>query len=439
MWRPCPRCSARERPSVLRRRILAAVLAALVIPGTAVAAAPKPVKVVKDVTIPPFPLAGLQPSIANDRGIKLGGIGSGLFPGPRDGDYWMVTDRGPNGQPTVNGQKVRTFPIPEFAPAIVRVSTKRGVEIKKYIPIVGTSGKPVTGLSNQAGHDEVPYTWDGLTVLPYNPSGLDTEEIVQTPGNGEFWLVDEYSPSLVHVSARGKVLERLVPAGLHLTGADYPVKETLPAILATRKQNRGFEGLAINGNTLYIAVQSPLQNPDKKTGDASRIARILTFDIRAKKVTGEYAYQFEDVKTFDPKVNGDQSEMKISGLAYVERNRLLVDERTDNVARIYLIDLDRGTNLLGGKYDAPATTPSLEALTSLSPIKLPSKSLVIDLSVVVPSLPGKVEGITLLADHQTLVVANDNDFGLGAFDANGKLIDSGVPSRIVTIDLGRRP
>ncbi|MEV0391161.1 esterase-like activity of phytase family protein [Nonomuraea sp. NPDC050643] len=391
--------------------------------------------VVKDVRIPPVPLGDLQRSIADDRGVKLGGIGSGLFPAGRRGDYWMVTDRGPNGQVTVDGDKRRTFPIPEYAPAIVQVATRFGVEIKKYIPLVGASGRPVTGLSNQRGHDEAPYTWDGRGALPYNPSGVDTEDIVRT-SRGDFWLVDEYGPSLLHVSERGQVLARYVPKGLKLTGADYPVKESLPAVLATRQQNRGFEGLAIDGGTLYLAVQSPLANPDKKTAESSRMGRILTFDLRAKKATGEYAYRFEDVATFDPEADGDQSEMKISGLAHVSGRRLLVDERTDNVARIYQIDLAKATNLLGGRYDDPATAPSLEALTGLSAVRLPAKSLVADLVEIAPTLPGKVEGIALL-DRRTLVVANDNDFGLGEFDQDGRLVDSDVASRIVTIRLGR--
>ena len=412
---------------------LALAAAMIAVPGAASADPTERSVVVKDVTIPLVPLGDLQRDITDDRGVKLGGLGSGLFPADRRGDYWMVTDRGPNGQ--VGADKRRTFPIPEFDPAIVLVATRFGVEIKKYIPLVGTSGKPITGLSNQPGHDELPYTWDGRTALPYNPNGVDTEDIVRTR-RGDFWLVDEYGPSLLHVSERGRVLARYVPKGLNLTGTDYPVKETLPAILASRQQNRGFEGLAIDGDTLYLAVQSPLANPDKKTAKASRTGRILTFGIRAEKMTGEYAYRFEDVTTFDPKVNGDQSEMKISGLAHVSGRRLLVDERTDNVARIYQIDLAKATNLLAGPYDDPATTPSLEALTDPAGVRLPAKSLVADLSQLAPTLPGKVEGTALL-DPRTLVVANDNDFGLGEFGADGRLVDSGVPSRIITIRLAR--
>ncbi|WP_061296559.1 esterase-like activity of phytase family protein [Herbidospora cretacea] len=412
---------------------LALAAATLVIPGTATAKpAPAPV-VVADVTLAAVPLKDLQPSIQDDRGVKLGGVGSGLFPAGRDGEFWMVTDRGPNGQPTVGGEKRRTFPIPEFAPAIAKVSTRHGVEVKKWIPLTGRSGKPITGMSNQAGHDELPYTWDGLTKLAYNPSGVDTEDVV-VDRHGDFWLVDEYSPSLIHVSPKGRVIARYVPQGLNLTGADYPVKDVLPAILATRPQNRGFEGLAINGGTLYLAVQSPLQNPAKAVGDKSRVARILTFDIRRGRITGEYAYQFEDVNVFDPSYDGDQSQMKISGLAHVAGDRILVDERTDRVAHIYEINLAKAKNLLGGRYDDASTTPSLEALTDLTQVRPAPKTLIADLSKVAPTLPGKVEGLAIL-DPRTIAVANDNDFGLGEFGADGRLIDSGVKSRIVTIRL----
>ncbi|GAA4188645.1 esterase-like activity of phytase family protein [Microbispora amethystogenes] len=416
-----------------------AVAAALTLTSTGtVAATPArgPV-VVADVTLPAPALKRLQPSIADDRGVRFGGAGSGLFPAGRAGEFWLVTDRGPNGQPTVDGEKRRTFPVPDFAPAIVRVALGRGTAtIKQYIPINGASGRPVTGLSNQAGHDETPYTWDGRTALPYNPSGLDVEDLVRTR-DGDFWLVDEYSPSLVRVSRDGRVLERHVPAGLGLTGADYPVKETLPAILASRQQNRGFEGLAISSDqrTLYLAVQSPLANPDKKTAKKSRIGRILTFDLHRRKVTGEYPYQFEDVTTFDPKVNGDQSEMKISGLAYAGPGRLLVDERTDNVARVYSIDLTRAANLLGGSYDDPKTSPSLEEGTGAG-LMLPSKSLVLEPNALVPSLPGKIEGLAVLDPH-TIALANDNDFGLGDFGPDGRLVDSGVPNRLVVVRLPR--
>jgi hypothetical protein len=62
---------------------------------------------------------------------------------------------------------------------------------------------------------------------------------------------------------------------------------------------------------------------------------------------------------------------------------------------------------------------------------------VIDLATI-PEAPKKIEGAAV-ADPHTVVVINDNDFGMtdgpGAFDANGRLVDSGVATRVVVIRL----
>ncbi|MEV7013034.1 esterase-like activity of phytase family protein [Streptosporangium sp. NPDC051022] len=423
----------------MSRSLLAALAAAAALTTTiaapAVASPVRTPQITSDVTLPAPALAAFEPGlIKDDRGVKLGGVGSGLYPAEREGEYWMVTDRGPNGEPKVNGEKRRTFPVPDFAPAIVRVAVRHGVaKIVKSIPLKKSDGTPITGLSNQAGHDEIPYSWDGLTQLSYDPNGLDTEDIV-TDGRGGFWLVEEYSPSLVHVAADGRILARYVPKGLGLTGAGYPVYETLPAIFATRQQNRGFEALGISHaeRALYLAVQSPLANPDKKTGKASSVARILRVDLRTGRPTAEWAYVMENVATFDPAA--EQGDMKISALSVLRPGRLLLQERTDAVARLYTVDLRQATNLLGGAQDDPATTPSLEAALPAG-VTAATKSLAVDLAAL-PGLPGKIEGVAVI-DPRTIAIANDNDFGLGSFGADGRLIDSGVTSRILTIRLPR--
>jgi hypothetical protein len=67
------------------------------------------------------------------------------------------------------------------------------------------------------------------------------------------------------------------------------------------------------------------------------------------------------------------------------------------------------------------------------------KTLILDLNTV-PGAPKKVEGIAVL-NPWTIAVINDNDFGMtdgtGAFDADGRLIDSGIKTTLVTIRLGR--
>jgi hypothetical protein len=259
-----PRATGRRR---VHRSVAAgvpfAVLAALGAAGPAVGAPSGQPHVVRTATLGDIPLGAfsnalLPGTVDDDRGVDLGGIGSDIYPAGRKGEFWTVTDRGPNGQIKVDGKKRRTFPVPGFDPAIVKIRVSGDtVKVLDAIPITTSWGKPVTGLPNQEGRDEAPYSYDAQKPLPYNPNGLDTEGIVRS-ADGSFWLVDEYGPSLVHVSARGKVLTRYVPKGLPLTGADYPVVEALPSVLLHRKVNRGFEGLALlPGGDLVMAVQSP--------------------------------------------------------------------------------------------------------------------------------------------------------------------------------------
>jgi hypothetical protein len=394
-------------------------------------------------TLPRIPLAQFQNkllpgSIADDRGVALGGVGSDLFhePGAPADEFWAITDRGPNGTVTVDGEERTTFPVPTFDPTIVKLKVRKGViKILRSIPITGGKGA-VTGLPNVDGREDAPYGFDGKTRLSYNPDGIDSEGLVRT-GNGEFWVAEEYGPSLLHLDRRGRVIERYVPQGW--TGkASYPVKATLPGILYSRAYNRGFEGLTISpdGRSLYAAVQSPLANPDKKTYKASRNGRIVKFDLRSRRVTGEYVYRFEDVCTFDKASCGSQNEMKISGLAAVGKDRLLVDERTDKVARIYTVDLRKATDINGSAWDDPKTSPSLEKSAEVpAGVTALPKTLTVDLAAV-PGIPGKVEGIAL-STRRTLAVINDNDFGLGTFGPDGRLVDSGVPTTLRFVPLPR--
>ncbi|MEU5081066.1 MULTISPECIES: esterase-like activity of phytase family protein [Streptomyces] len=422
--------------------------AVLVAAGTAAAAPPKEARVVRTATLGEIPLGAfsnalLPGSVADDHGVRLGGIGSDIYPAGRKGEYWTVTDRGPNGQIKVDSKKRRTFPVPGFDPAIVRIRVSGNtVEVVDAIPLTTSSGKAVTGLPDQRGRDEAPYTYDARTPLSYDPNGLDTEGIVRA-GDGSFWLVDEYGPSLVHVSARGRVLARYVPEGLALTGTDYPVVEALPSVLLHRKTNRGFEGLAqLPGGDLVMALQSPLSLPDADAGDASRTTRLLRFSPREKAVTAEYAYRFDPVGVVDPGED-DTSELKISSVVAVGRDRLLVEERTDKSARLQLVGLGRGANILGGPWDDDATSPSLEQLDDPASAGVPvlSKRLVVDLGTVA-GVPGKIEGIARV-DDDTLALVNDNDFGMtdgeGAFDARGRLVDSGVKTTVVYVRLPEKP
>lgn len=405
-------------------------------------------KVIATYTFPDTPIKGfqnkrLEGSVANDRKVLLGSVGSDLWHGPKDprDEFWMVTDRGPNGQIAVDGRNRRTFWVPEFNPTIVKVKVEdKAIRILDAVPIVGRSGKPVTGLPNLKGVDETPYNYSAQEVLPFNPNGLDTEGLVRT-STGDFWLSEEYSPSLVHVDRTGKVVKRYIPEGLKLEGVDYPVAHALPAIYGKRKINRGFEGLALSADekTLYVALQSPLLNPDPKTGNASRNTRVLVFDIAGEKVTAEYVYRFDVSKEFDPNPKNTPDEMKLSGVIALNPTTLLILERTDMIAKLYSVDITQATNILGSKWNDAKTAPTLEALADPSSVEvrvLP-KSLVIELNSLA-GLPEKIEGIALL-DQKTLAVVNDNDFDSeeNKYDSEGNNLGKGKKTQLLVISIDK--
>lgn len=413
------------------------------LPGTADAGAPNSGAAATDAVVsvyrlPDTPLASTERFIHNDRNVLLGGIGSDLWHDPADppNRFWMITDRGPNGEVKVDSQKRRTFPVPEFSPLILYAElADHKIAILRKIPIVDSSNRPVGGLSNAESRDEIPYAFDGRTRLPCNPNGLDTEGFVRT-SNGHFWLAEEYSPSIVHCDPNGKILKRYIPAGLELSGTGYPVAASLPDVLVRRRQNRGFEGMAISRDekTLYAIMQSPLSHPDKRTGEVSRNVRLLAFDLATEEPVAEYVYRLEDRPQFTSGAK-KTSDLKISGLAMLEGAAMLVLERTDDVARIYKIDLAGATNILDSRWDRQCTSPSLEALNDLHAAEIApaSKSLVQDLSQL-PNMPRKIEGIAVI-DARTIAVANDSDFDLGTFDAAGKNRGAGVKSLICVIRL----
>ena len=237
------------------------------------------------------------------------------------------------------------------------------------------------------------------------------------------------------------MLKRYIPQGLKLGATDYPFSEALPMIFGKRRTNRGFEGLALSHDqkTLYLVLQSPLANPQRKTGNRSRNTRVLVFDIPSETVVAEYAYRFEFAKDFDAARKLRPNQMKLSAVAYVNRRTLLILERTNTVAKIYSVDLSKATNILGSKWDDPKTSPSFEALAEneLGGLKALPKTLVLDLSRF-KGLPEKLEGLAIL-DRNTIAVTNDNDFDMPRrrFDGAGNSIGPRTNSQIIVISLSQ--
>ncbi|MFM2309057.1 MAG: hypothetical protein RLY87_1178 [Chloroflexota bacterium] len=405
-------------------------------------AAPR-AKIVTKATLTDIPLGIVQHTalpnapIMNDRGILFGGIGSDVFhvPGTAADEFWSVTDRGPMRELQNGDSVLHTALIPEYTPMIVHLKIDDGVVTPmQYIPITTSSGKPVTGLPNIPRSD--PQFWDATASveLPYNPNGLDVEGIVRT-SSGEFWVADEYRPSLVRISATGRVIARYIPKGVPLVGADYPVIEALPHAYTQRTYNRGFEGLALSADekTIFIVLQSPLNAPDLEFGSHSRTVRILSFDIAAGSATHEYVYRLEDATAFDPNRKTKQSDMKLSGVASVDQHRLLVLERTDHAFAVYRIDLRDATDIIGTEWSTMNTPYSLEHYENPTKVGITpvSKHLVLH-SAVLRNMPQKIEGLTIV-NTTTLALTNDNDFDVGELNAHGINQGYGRKSHLIVL------
>ncbi|MBP2001555.1 hypothetical protein J2Z69_002600 [Paenibacillus shirakamiensis] len=372
-----------------------------------------------------------QPDLAP--GIKFG-IGSSLthIPGDADNIFYTTADRGPNGEVDVNGTTRRTFPMPNYTPTIYKIELSQGqIKVLQTIPlkikgtdaVTGTS--LITGLPNLKSRDEIPYDKAAANVISYDIYGLDVEGLAYNPKDDTFWISDEYGPYLVQVSRDGTLLQRLAPKGIgtELNTSALPLKENLPASYLNRRQNRGAEAVGItpDGKWLFTAMQSPLRNPDKST-DNSRALRILKIDLATLQPVAEYVYLTEDAKSYK---DLKQSDIVISDLNVINENMLLIDERDKNAGdkaqlkKIYLTDLSKATNILG-QYDD--TSKAGKTLEQLSPAELskagvtsPQKTTILD-AVEFKYPNEKIEGISLVNGH-TLVIVNDNDFGVDRPDS----------------------
>ena len=414
--------------------------------GGAKAAGPELLNTAKfdAVTLKEISNKAIPDSLANDFGVQLGGMGSDMFrtPGAKPGEYWVVTDRGPNVDTVLpTGGGATGFMVPSFSPLILSIKVDGSkVTILDQIAIKTSAGKGVTGLPNLLGYDAIPSDLKGVTSDSlYNVNGLDVEGLVRT-ANGNFWIVDEYAPSLALLDSKGVLLERWVPEGWTGTSTSYVVNKTIPKIYLKRKANRGFEALAItpDESTLFIGLQSPLLNPTKTEGDASQMTRILRFDIATKKFTGEFIFPFEAPSAVDPR-STKASDLKLSALVALDKETLLAQERTDLSFLLSTIKIKESANILNSKWGLDATTPSLETWPVQKPegvtelITQMEKKVIFD-SLSIPSMPGKIEGVAVL-DDQTVAFINDNDFNFSYDKTTGLAVPGSVATQILTVKL----
>ena len=238
--------------------------------------------------------------------------------------------------------------------------------------------------------------------------------------DGTFWIADEYCPSLVQTNAQGNIIQRLIPIGLgHLFECvNYEIREVLPQISSKRQFNRGFEAItaSIDEKWLYVAFQSPLAHPNETAHKNSKYVRIWKIDTETGEVAAQYLYKLDKALSFarDNELGKfKNSDIKISELVTISKDRLLVLERGSATSKFYTVSLSKKYEL-DEKHLNIATTPTIEQLIrselKTQKIETVPKSLVFSTDDY-PQIDADLEGVLLLSPN-TLLVVNDNDFGV---------------------------
>jgi len=382
------------------------------------------------------------------------GSGAFHFKDDPDDEFYTITDRGPNipcddstdsvgvenfciGSVTDAGGRViderdntgTIFASAEFTPTIYKfnidtggaIGAKVGYEVKQTITLMDNDNNPISGLPNPLIGMTTENGYDNQgNSLDFDPAGINPKAIVKL-SNGTFWLAEEYAPSLVHVAANGRILERVVPIGVEnsLADANYRVIGLLPAILKKRHLNRGIESLAISLDEqfLYFIMESPLANPDESAFSYSRYVRLFKISLQQgdlESVVGEYIYTLDEANTFIADNTSQQSDVKVSEMLALDTDELIILERVTRHTKLYRVSLDTATNILNSEWDIEALNQlslSLETQSNLAVqgIMPLSKQSVFDSRSEISDLDSNIEGLTLLNDEYAVFI-NNNEF-----------------------------
>ncbi|MBD1923358.1 esterase-like activity of phytase family protein [Microcoleus sp. FACHB-831] len=382
---------------------------------------------------------------------RLGGFFSDLYYDRYQNAYYGLADRGPGGGVISYETRVQKFSL--------NVDSTTGA-------IAGLNLLDTILLKNNGD------SYNGLnpTLLNGNSANLglsfDPEGFAVAP-NGNFYISDEYGPSINEFRADGSFLRALaIPKNLipQDSAGNTNYVDGRPTITSGRQDNRGFEGVTLSpdGKKLFGLLQDPLVNEGSNNdGRRSRNLRLVEFDTATGTSVAQYIYQLESLAEINNRIPGTADDFTntqqgrsigISAITALNNNEFLVLERDNRgvggedptgsnpVAskRIYKIGLTNATDVSGISLVGTNSLPS--GVTAVS------KSLFLDIADALRGagqiIPEKLEGLAIgpqLADGSyALLVGTDNDFsvtqtGSGTqfdvcSDGTQVIIDSGCPA-----------
>lgn len=379
--------------------------------------------------------------IGTFQGINFREAGfSTLYPIPgTDGqEFWTCSDRGVNVDcgsanpagctPTYD----KIFCFPSYAPKIHRIRISGdSVQVLRSITMKRPNGTNATGVLNPTGFgsaaSEQASTDTVLNCANFSAKttakdiwSIDPEALV-VDKEGNFYVAEENGPTIWKMNPNGVVIKRYSPYA-NLPGAQ--VQDVLiDTVFRYRKNNRGFEALAIAPNgKLYVLIQSPLLYPNTAAGENTRVHRLLEIDpvTNAQRMMvylndGVIGTGANQIRLKDWKI-GDMAAINDSTFLVIEAAK----RGTTDVKKIYKININNATTVNSGFYggqtlEVLADSAGL-AFQGIAPVQ---KTLFMDLNANGwPSSLEKSEGLAIINDS-TIVVGNDNDFGQESPSANG--------------------
>ena len=340
-------------------------------------------------------LQDLSTGSAVDRRV---GFFSDIYYDPNRKEWWGVSDRGPGGGLLSYETRVQRFTIDIAANgAISNFRIAQTVKFQESTP---------------AGN----VAFNGIAPSPANALGraFDPEGLVIHPKTGNLLVSDEYGPSLKEFDRSGNLVRSFTtPANLvprdAVTGTPNFASDA--GNTAGKRNNRGFEGLAISpdGKFSYAMVQSAMLD---EGGGNGVYARIVKFDNSSGLAVAQYAYRM------DSSGQGRGT----SSLVALGNDKFLVLERNNRGIgvgatvspadkAVYEIDLASATDV--SNVTLPATGAFAGAVVkSIKKIDLDANTL----DALGNKSPEKWEGLAIgpqLANGQYLILAGtDNDYSV---------------------------
>jgi DNA-binding beta-propeller fold protein YncE len=214
------------------------------------------------------------------------------------------------------------------------------------------------------------------------PVSLDIEGIAARPDGFVLAVEGEEGPGneLINVGADGSITDRIA----------------LPAEIAAELGGQGLEGVAVDGDTVWVALQRELKS------DPKGVSRIGRYDP-ADKTWQWFGHQLDSTDAKDDWIGLSEIAVHDGALLVLERDKLNGPDA--RVKAIYRVDIPTEGGVSG------SATPKVLPKTL-------ARDLLPDLQATNGFVQEKVEGFTV-AGNGNLYVVTDND---GLDDANGETV-----------------